>query len=88
VRGATIKRCLMMGADANYPDAGRGAPPVGVGEGTYIENAIIDKNARIGRKVRIVNRTGIDELVTPQWTIRDGIVVIPKNGIIPDGTEI
>ncbi len=88
VRGATIKRCLMMGADATSPDAGRGAPPVGIGEGTYIERAIIDKNARIGRNVRIVNQSCIDELVTPQWTIRDGIVVIPKNAVIPDGTEI
>jgi glucose-1-phosphate adenylyltransferase len=61
---------------------------VGIGEGTEIENAIIDKNARIGRGVRIVNVGGRTEADGDGWSIRDGIVVVPKNATIPDGTEI
>jgi glucose-1-phosphate adenylyltransferase len=48
----------------------------------------VDKNARIGRDVRIVNEKGVLEGEGPNWVIRDGILVIPKNAIIPDGTVI
>jgi glucose-1-phosphate adenylyltransferase len=88
INGATISRTLVMGVDSYYPDAPEGAPPVGIGEGSVIENAIIDKNARIGRNVRIRNDRGVEEAQGDGWVIHDGIVVIPKNGIIPDGTEI
>ena len=87
VRGATLRRTLIMGVDSNFPEA-PGSPPVGVGEGSHIENAIVDKNARIGRGVRISNPSGVLEADGDGWAIRDGIVVIPKNAIIPDGTEI
>ena len=53
-----------------------------------ISNAIIDKNARIGRGVRILNSAGLQEAEGDGWVIRDGIVVVPKNSIIPDGTAI
>jgi glucose-1-phosphate adenylyltransferase len=88
IKNATLKRALVMGVDSYYPEAPEGSPPVGIGEGSHIENAIIDKNARIGRNVRIVNVTGEQEADGRDWAIRDGIVVIPKNAIIPDGTEI
>jgi glucose-1-phosphate adenylyltransferase len=88
INGATLKRALVMGVDSYYPEAPGDAPPVGIGEDALIENAIIDKNARIGRGVRIVNTAGVQEADGDGWAIRDGIVVIPKNGIIPDGTEI
>jgi glucose-1-phosphate adenylyltransferase len=87
VRGADIERTLIMGVDSHYPDA-PGAPPVGVGEGTVIRSAIVDKNARIGRNVRILNEGGLQEAEGDGWCIRDGIVVIPKNAVIPDGTVI
>ena len=48
----------------------------------------MDKNARIGRHVRIVNKDKIREGEGPGWVVRDGIVVIPKNAVIPDGTTI
>jgi glucose-1-phosphate adenylyltransferase len=88
VTGAKLKRALVMGIDSHYPQAPPGSPPVGIGEGTQIENAIIDKNARIGRNVRIVNAGGLEEADGEGWAIRDGIVVVPKNAIIPDGTVI
>ena len=88
INGATLKRTLVMGVDNFYPNAPADAPPVGIGEGSIIENAIIDKNARIGRGVKIVNSAGLQEVDGDGWAIRDGVVVIPKNSIIPDGTEI
>ena len=63
-------------------------PPVGIGEGSLIQDAIGDLNARIGRNVRIVNKDRIREAEGPNWVIREGIVVIPKNAVIPDGTTI
>ena len=69
------------------PRAGR--PDVGIGAGSVIENAIIDKNARIGRNVRIINEAGIvDSEEAPHYVIRDGIVVIPKYTILQDGIVI
>jgi len=86
-RGASVRRTLLMGVDENCP-AIAGAPPVGIGRGTHIENAIIDKNARIGRDVRLVNGKGVDEAEGDGWVIRDGIIVVPKNGVVPDGTVV
>ncbi len=87
IKSATIRRTLIMGVDGGYPDV-PGAPPVGIGEGTEINNAIIDKNARIGRGVRILNSEGIQDAEGTGWAIREGIVVVPKNSSIPDGTVI
>ena len=85
---ATVRRSLVMGADPYPPEGAAGVPPIGVGEGTLIEGAIIDKNARIGRNVRILNKGGVDEAEGPGWAIREGIVVVTKNAVIPDGTTI
>ena len=87
IRGAKISRTLIMGVDSHYPDF-PGAPPVGVGEGSEIRDAIIDKNARIGRNVRIVNEAGVQEADGEGWAIREGVIVVPKNSVIPDGTVI
>ncbi len=91
----TIKNSYIMGADSFEPrklkelNQKASRPNVGIGAGTHIENAIVDKNAQIGRKVRIVNEKGIqDSEEAPHYVIRDGIVVIPKFTIIQDGTSI
>jgi glucose-1-phosphate adenylyltransferase len=84
---AEIRRSLLMGADP-YPPAEPGAPPIGVGEGSVIHDAIVDKNARIGRGVRIVNERGLLEADGPGWAIREGVVVVMKNAVIKDGTVI
>lgn len=85
---ATIRRSLVMGNDPYPPEGPAGAAPLGIGAGTLIQDAIIDKNARIGRHVRIVNKSGVAEADGPGWAIREGIVVVKKNATIPDGTTI
>ena len=64
-------------------------PRVGIGAGSVVERAIIDKNARIGRNVKIINETGIvDSEEMPTHVIRDGVTVIPKLTIVRDGALI
>jgi len=92
--GVRIRESLVLGAD--YYESleeidraqARGLPPVGIGSGSVIERAIVDKNARIGRGVRIANETGVLETDGPGYYIRDGIVIVPKDGVIADGTVI
>jgi glucose-1-phosphate adenylyltransferase len=86
-----LKDTVIMGAD--YYDAldrqpVPDVPPLGIGHGCRIQGAIIDKNARIGAGVRIEPFPRGSDLDQEFWTVRDGIVVIPKNAIIPPGTVI
>ncbi|MCU0528262.1 MAG: glucose-1-phosphate adenylyltransferase [Cyanobium sp. Prado107] len=68
----------------------RGSTPVGIGRGTTIRGAIVDKNVRIGRNVTITNKDRIEEADRPElnFYIRNGIVVVVKNGTIADGMVI
>ncbi|HEY7479933.1 MAG TPA: glucose-1-phosphate adenylyltransferase [Gemmatimonadales bacterium] len=89
--GASIRDSLLMGADYyETPDRAppRGAPPIGIGQGTSIEGAIVDKNARIGDSVRISSEGKPSNFDGPNFYVRDGIVVVPKNAVIPSGTVI
>lgn len=63
-----------------------GRPNIGIGQGTVIECAIIDKNARIGRNVRIRCLPDRPDSETGSWVVRDGLVVVPKDAVIPDNT--
>jgi glucose-1-phosphate adenylyltransferase len=87
--GARIEHSVIMGADTleDERDAGK-AVPVGIGENSTILNAIVDKNARIGRNVLIRGSKKLRDGDGPCYAIRDGIVVVLKNGVIPDGTRI
>ena len=68
------------------PTASNGQPPLGIGDGSHIEGAIVDKNCRIGRNVRVANQKGVENTPeTPQGMIRDGVVVLPKGTTLPDG---
>jgi glucose-1-phosphate adenylyltransferase len=93
-RGARLHRTVLMGADYfrwEEPEARnqiRGPMYPGVGAGTRIECAIVDKNASIGNRCVITNGGGVQEGEGPGFYIRDGIVVIVKNAEIPDGTTI
>lgn len=87
-QGSVVEHCVLMGADFYEKKAPAGVPPLGIGKDCYIKNAIIDKNARIGDGAYITPDGKPDNTVTPQYTIRDGIVVIPKNTVIPAGTRI
>ena len=88
--GATLRDTLVMGHDFyETPErAHQGAPPMGVGPGTVIERIIVDKNARIGAGVRITPDGKPSEVDGRNFYVRDGIVIIPKNAVIPDGTII
>ena len=78
---------------ADYYESDKGGTPansipIGIGCNCLIEDAIIDKNARIGDGVVITPHDKDENSEGPGYYIRDGIVVIPKNGVIPAGTRI
>jgi glucose-1-phosphate adenylyltransferase len=88
--GVKIKDTYMMGADYyDLPDVlPRDGMPLGIGQNCDIEGAIIDKNVRMGKGVVIRPFPLGTELDSDQYTVRDGIVVIPKSTTIPDNTYI
>ncbi|MGC9399114.1 MAG: glucose-1-phosphate adenylyltransferase [Anaerolineae bacterium] len=90
----TIESSVLMGADYFETEEDRaenrrlGRPDVGIGEGSVIECAIVDKNARIGRNVHIRYIPDRPDQDTEHWSFRDGLVIVPKSAVIPDGTVI
>lgn len=92
--GATLDHVVMMGADymEDHIELGASSTPdspfLGIGEDTVIEKAIIDKNARIGRNVRMKAQGRPKEAQEANYVIRDGVLIIPKSAVIPDGTII
>ncbi|HLJ97325.1 MAG TPA: glucose-1-phosphate adenylyltransferase [Gemmataceae bacterium] len=93
-QGATLRNSIMIGADRFETEGERGEnrrrgiPDFGVGDGSTVEQAILDKDCRIGRNVQIVNRRRLQTDDGTNYVIRDGVVVIPKASIVPDGTVI
>lgn len=92
--GSYLHRVVMLGSDyyesaeSIAQNAAAGRPRIGVGKNTRIENAILDKNVRIGDNV-VISPAGKPNYVDhPLYYIRDGIVIIPKNGVVPSGTII
>jgi len=89
-----IERAVVMGADFYESldeierNRDRGVPDVGIGRDCEIRDAIVDKNARIGHGVRLVNRNGAVAETADNHVIVDGIIVVPKDAVIPDGTVI
>jgi glucose-1-phosphate adenylyltransferase len=92
--GSSLHRTILLGCDyfeseiSIQQNAAAGRPKIGIGKNTRIENAIIDKNARIGDDCVITPAGKADNVDHPLYYIRDGIVIIPKNGTIPHGTVI
>ena len=67
-------------------DVARGEPPLGIGDGSIIEGAIIDKNVHLGTGTRIVNDHGwVDTADCPRFLVRDGVAVVPRGAVVPDG---
>jgi glucose-1-phosphate adenylyltransferase len=92
--GTVLNRVILLGSDyyeslESIQDHEKaGTPPIGIGANCRIENTIVDKNARIGNNV-VISPAGKPENVDhPNYYIRDGIVIIPKNGAIPHGMVI
>lgn len=87
--GTVVERTVVMGADFyDPPGAPKGGVPLGIGRDCFIRNAIVDKNARIGDGCYITPEGKADGTVTDLYTVEGGIVVIPKNTVIPAGTRI
>ncbi len=92
--GSRIYQSVLMGADyyeseaAKAENAQLGIPGVGIGRNCLIQNAIIDKNARIGDNSILVNRDGLDNYDGENYYIRDGIVIVPKDATIPPETAV
>jgi glucose-1-phosphate adenylyltransferase len=81
----SIKDTVLMGADY-YDESGN--IPIGIGENCDIEGAIIDKNVRMGQDVTIKPFPRGTEIEREDYTVKDGIVVIPKRTVLPSGTYI
>ncbi len=86
--GSVIRRSVMMGSDYFEHERSAKAMPLGIGRNCHIENCILDKNVRVGNRVSITNSARIREKDSDNFCIRDGIVIIPKGAVIPDGTKI
>jgi glucose-1-phosphate adenylyltransferase len=91
--GARITRSLLLGADYYEAEdlAPRGdgsVPPIGFGRDVVLDRVIVDKNARIGNGVRLVNEAGVREADGNGYYIRNGIIIVPKEGIVADGTVV
>lgn len=92
--GSHITRTIIMGADyfesrqSIEQNAAENRPRIGIGRNTRVDYAIIDKNARIGDNCVITPANKPENLDHPLYFIRDGVVVIPKNKVIPPGTII
>jgi glucose-1-phosphate adenylyltransferase len=92
--GTTLVSTYMMGNDqyetlTEIAEAkSKGLPQLGIGERCYIRNAIIDKNVRIGSDVRINGGNHLQNQDHALYTVKDGIVVLKKGAVIPDGFVI
>jgi glucose-1-phosphate adenylyltransferase len=92
--GTTVVNTYIMGSDyyETFDDmnqaAARGLPKLGIGERSYIRNAIIDKNCRIGDDVRINGGPHLENADHSLYTVKDGIVVVKKGAILPNGFVI
>ena len=92
--GCVIEDTIVMGSDyyetvEELQDKQlNNIPPLGIGANCKICKAILDKNVRLGDNVKIVNSKNINNFDGPNYYIRDSIVIIPKNAVLPSGTEI
>lgn len=94
--GVRIENSIIMGSDffesieEIKSNIDRGTPHMGIGQNTIVRRAIIDKNVRIGKDVKLLNQSGIDNLdgENGSYYIREGIIIVPKGGVVPDGTEV
>ena len=75
-----------MGANTWEPDGSE--IPIGIGRDCVLRNTIVDFNARIGDGCKLINAEGVENADNEHWSIRDRIIVVHKNAVIPPGTMI
>jgi glucose-1-phosphate adenylyltransferase len=90
--GSRITRSVVIGADFYDPDdhapSRHDVPRLGIGRNTVLDRVIVDKNARIGNDVRLVNERNIQDADGDGYFVRNGIIIVQKNATIPDGTVV
>jgi len=90
--GARISRSVLLGADFyesdDFAPARSSGPRLGIGRDVVLDRVIVDKNARIGDGVRLTNEAGVQDMDGEGYYIRNGIIVVPKDGVIPAGTRV
>lgn len=92
--GSVVENTVMMGSDYyqttefKVASKSKGKPLMGIGHDSIIKNAIVDKNARIGNNVKLINKEQHTNYADDCVHIIDGIIVVPKNTIVPNGYEI
>ena len=90
--GATVRRSVLLGADFYDLDDDaplRGdSPRLGIGRNVVLDRVIVDKNARVGDNARLVNEAGIQNADGDGYYIRDGVIIVPKDGVIQPGLVV
>ena len=83
--GATVTRSVLLGADFYEEETDANDVMLGIGRDVVLDRVIVDKNARIGDGVRLVNEAGVDHADGDGYYIRNGIIIVPKGAKIPNG---
>ena len=90
--GTTIRRSVLLGADFYEAEDNRpirrDLPRLGIGRDVVLDRVIVDKNARIGDGAHLVNEAGVQHADGDGYVIRDGVIVVPKDGVIKPGTRV
>ena len=90
--GTSVRRSVLLGADYYEMDdvapAQGDRPRLGIGRNVVLDRVIVDKNARIGDDVRLVNEAGVQEVDGDGYYIRNGIIIVPKDGVIRAGVRV
>ena len=79
---------MLLGADFYEDEAAAHAIPLGIGREVILDRVIVDKNARIGDGVRLVNESGVQHADGDGYHIRNGIIIVPKGAQIAPGTVV
>jgi glucose-1-phosphate adenylyltransferase len=90
--GTRISRSVLLGADFyetdDFAPARTHGLRIGIGRDVVLDRVIVDKNARIGDGVRLTNTAGVQTVDGDGYYIRNGIIVVPKDGVIKAGTTV
>jgi glucose-1-phosphate adenylyltransferase len=86
--GASITRSVLLGADFYEEDTAANAIPLGIGHDVVLDRVIVDKNARIGNSVRLVNESGVQHADGDGYCIRNGIIIVPKGAHVEAGVVV
>jgi glucose-1-phosphate adenylyltransferase len=86
--GARITNSVLLGADFYEEETNANATPLGIGRDVALDRVIVDKNARIGNGVRLVNAAGTSQADGDGYYIRNGIIIVPKGATVADGTVV